>query len=185
MDNSDQDIPSPLPPEMRSSGDLTPRKTEDLMLGIDAVLFLEGGIIRHIAIRTGCLRCQVSVLPGGELLTCIPRGMPELETFLRPAGPAHREAGLDGCPPLCSMPGGQTSRPGLHAGSIGRHTRFHCPRPDHRYISDPDSPPPSREYTDGLLEVVPSLEGMVLRRETLLHSYSIPVFSSLLHLSYF
>lgn len=54
------------------------------------------------------------------------------------------------------------------------------PLPDHRYVSDPDSPLPPREYTEGLLEVVASLEGMVLRRETLLHSYSIPIFSSFL-----
>ncbi|GMP88165.1 hypothetical protein CsSME_00040242 [Camellia sinensis var. sinensis] len=40
--------------------------------------------------------------------------------------------------------------------------------PDHRYVSDPDSPPPPREYTEGLLRVVASLEGMVLRRETML-----------------
>ncbi|XP_028078295.1 uncharacterized protein LOC114280158 [Camellia sinensis] len=38
--------------------------------------------------------------------------------------------------------------------------------PDHRYVSDPDSPPPSREYSDDLLGLVASLEGMVLWRET-------------------
>ncbi|XP_028108485.1 1-aminocyclopropane-1-carboxylate synthase-like [Camellia sinensis] len=43
MGNSDQDMPSLPPPKMWSAGDLTPRKTEDLMLGIDAVLFLEEG----------------------------------------------------------------------------------------------------------------------------------------------
>ncbi|CAL5392530.1 unnamed protein product [Camellia sinensis] len=39
------------------------------------------------------------------------------------------------------------------------------PMPDHRYVSDPDSPPPPREYMDGMLELVASLEGTVLRRE--------------------
>ncbi|KAI7994737.1 hypothetical protein LOK49_LG11G00498 [Camellia lanceoleosa] len=39
------------------------------------------------------------------------------------------------------------------------------PTPGHRYVSDPDSPPPPREYIDQMLGVVASLEGMVLRRE--------------------
>ncbi|XP_028127378.1 uncharacterized protein LOC114323899 [Camellia sinensis] len=42
------------------------------------------------------------------------------------------------------------------------------PRPGHRYVSEPDLPPPPREYMDGLLGVVASLEGMVLWRETML-----------------
>lgn len=43
MGNSEQNIPSLPPPEMRFARDLMPRKTEDLMLGLDAVLFLEEG----------------------------------------------------------------------------------------------------------------------------------------------
>ncbi|KAI8010906.1 Mediator of RNA polymerase II transcription subunit 22b [Camellia lanceoleosa] len=39
------------------------------------------------------------------------------------------------------------------------------PMPDHRYVSDPDSPLPPREYIDEMLGLVASLEGMVLRRE--------------------
>ncbi|KAI8018576.1 hypothetical protein LOK49_LG04G00699 [Camellia lanceoleosa] len=39
----------------------------------------------------------------------------------------------------------------------------------HRYVSDPDSPPPPREYIDQMLGVVASLEGMVLRRGTDVH----------------
>ncbi|XP_028103973.1 uncharacterized protein LOC114303031, partial [Camellia sinensis] len=40
------------------------------------------------------------------------------------------------------------------------------PLPDHRYVRDPDSPPPPVEYVDEILGVMASLEGMVLRRET-------------------
>ncbi|KAI8008733.1 hypothetical protein LOK49_LG07G01000 [Camellia lanceoleosa] len=39
------------------------------------------------------------------------------------------------------------------------------PMPGHRYVNDPDSPPPPREYIDQMLGVVASLEGIVLRRE--------------------
>ncbi|GMP25798.1 hypothetical protein CsSME_00002487 [Camellia sinensis var. sinensis] len=37
--------------------------------------------------------------------------------------------------------------------------------PGHRYVRDPDSPPPPIEYMDQVLEMVASLEGMVLQRE--------------------
>ncbi|XP_028110152.1 uncharacterized protein LOC114308702, partial [Camellia sinensis] len=40
------------------------------------------------------------------------------------------------------------------------------PLPDHRYVRDPDSPPPPVEYVDEMLGVMAALEGMVLRRET-------------------
>ncbi|XP_028091318.1 uncharacterized protein LOC114291659 [Camellia sinensis] len=49
------------------------------------------------------------------------------------------------------------------------------PRLDHRYISDSDSPPPPREYTEELLGVVASLESMVPRRETLLFAAGVSV----------
>ncbi|GMP67898.1 hypothetical protein CsSME_00027723 [Camellia sinensis var. sinensis] len=39
------------------------------------------------------------------------------------------------------------------------------PMLDHRYVIDPDSPPPPREYMEGVIRLVASLEGMVLRRE--------------------
>ncbi|GMP35924.1 hypothetical protein CsSME_00008198 [Camellia sinensis var. sinensis] len=47
--------------------------------------------------------------------------------------------------------------------------------PDHQYVSDPDPPPPPREYTEGLLGVVASLEGMVLWRETMLCASGVQV----------
>ncbi|GMP61509.1 hypothetical protein CsSME_00023947 [Camellia sinensis var. sinensis] len=47
--------------------------------------------------------------------------------------------------------------------------------PDHRYISDPDSPPPHREYIEGLLGVVASLEGIILQRETMLCAFGVQV----------
>ncbi|GMP56679.1 hypothetical protein CsSME_00021078 [Camellia sinensis var. sinensis] len=36
---------------------------------------------------------------------------------------------------------------------------------DHRYVKDPDSPPPPIEYMDEMLGMMAALEGMVLRRE--------------------
>ncbi|GMP71597.1 hypothetical protein CsSME_00029938 [Camellia sinensis var. sinensis] len=39
------------------------------------------------------------------------------------------------------------------------------PMPDHRYVIDPDSAPPPREYMEGVIGLVASLEGMVLWRE--------------------
>ncbi|GMP46439.1 hypothetical protein CsSME_00014599 [Camellia sinensis var. sinensis] len=36
---------------------------------------------------------------------------------------------------------------------------------DHRYVRDPDSPPPPVEYIDEMLELMAALEGMVLRKE--------------------
>ncbi|GMP96422.1 hypothetical protein CsSME_00045079 [Camellia sinensis var. sinensis] len=47
------------------------------------------------------------------------------------------------------------------------------PLPDHRYVRTPDSPPPSIEYVEGLLELMASFEGMILRRETMLSSHGI------------
>ena len=79
--------------------------------------------------------------------------------------------------------------------------------PDHRYVSDPDSPPvcstvfhlshrylgthlfiddlslylqPPREYMEGMLGLVASLEGMVLRREVQLSIIGVPVLFSFL-----
>lgn len=47
--------------------------------------------------------------------------------------------------------------------------------PSHRYVRTPDSPPPSIGYVEGLLEVMASFEGMILRRETMLSSHDIQV----------
>ncbi|KAI8009968.1 Protein MAIN-LIKE 2, partial [Camellia lanceoleosa] len=47
------------------------------------------------------------------------------------------------------------------------------PLPDHRYVRTPDSPPPSIEYVEGLLEVLASFEGMILRRDTMLSFHGI------------
>lgn len=49
------------------------------------------------------------------------------------------------------------------------------PLPDHRYVSAPDSALPPRGYVEGLLEAMALLEGMVLRRETMLYAYDISV----------
>ncbi|XP_028052468.1 uncharacterized protein LOC114256967 [Camellia sinensis] len=162
---------------MRSVGGLTPRKAEDLMLGIDAVLFLEEGdyaTYRHTYLMP----------PLSGVRT------PRRRAADMPSSNRARAGDI----PLTS--GAGTSR----GGTRGMSLTWQCvgwpdlsteltgwqygtpyqiplepPLPDHRYISDPDSPPPPREYIEGLLGVVASLEGMALRRETLLHSYSIPV----------
>ncbi|XP_028105275.1 hyphally-regulated protein-like [Camellia sinensis] len=49
------------------------------------------------------------------------------------------------------------------------------PLPDHRYVRTPGSPPPSVEYVEGLLQVMASFEGIILRREMMLTSHRIPV----------
>ncbi|XP_028066578.1 protein MAIN-LIKE 2-like [Camellia sinensis] len=43
MGNPAQEIPSPPPLDMRSTESLTPREVDDIMLGVDAVLFLKEG----------------------------------------------------------------------------------------------------------------------------------------------
>ncbi|GMP37948.1 hypothetical protein CsSME_00009403 [Camellia sinensis var. sinensis] len=48
------------------------------------------------------------------------------------------------------------------------------PLPDHRYVRTPGSPPPSVEYVEGLLQVMASFEGIILRREMMLTSHRIP-----------
>ncbi|GMP41590.1 hypothetical protein CsSME_00011636 [Camellia sinensis var. sinensis] len=52
--------------------------------------------------------------------------------------------------------------------------------PDHRYVRAFDSASPSTGYVEGLLEAMASLEFLVLRRETMLHSHGISVLSSFL-----
>ncbi|GMP44788.1 hypothetical protein CsSME_00013568 [Camellia sinensis var. sinensis] len=49
------------------------------------------------------------------------------------------------------------------------------PAAGHRYIRAPDAPPASPGYTEDLLELLATFEGMILRREALLGFHSIQV----------
>ncbi|GMP65583.1 hypothetical protein CsSME_00026314 [Camellia sinensis var. sinensis] len=138
MGNPTQEISSTPPLDMRSTESLTLREVDDVMLGVDAVLFLEEGeyaTYRHTYLMAGTSRGGARGIPP----TCQYVGWPDLPTELT---------------------GWQygTSYP----------IPLEPPLLDHRYISDPDSPPPPREDTEGLLGVVASLESMVLWREMLL-----------------
>ncbi|XP_028076414.1 uncharacterized protein LOC114278545 [Camellia sinensis] len=49
------------------------------------------------------------------------------------------------------------------------------PLAGHRYVRALDAPPASTEYVEGLLEMLASLEGMILRRESILSFHGIEV----------
>ncbi|KAI7979696.1 Protein MAIN-LIKE 2, partial [Camellia lanceoleosa] len=144
MGNPAQEIPSAPPLDMRSTESLTPREVDDLMLGVDVVLFLEKGeyaTYRH----TNLIKADTS--RGGA------REMPSTCQYAR-------------------WPDLLTDLTGWQYGT-SYSIPLEPPLPDHRYVSDPNSPPPPREYNEGLLGVVASLESMVLRREMLLYAYGI------------
>ncbi|XP_028095556.1 uncharacterized protein LOC114295518 [Camellia sinensis] len=170
MGHPDQDIPSVPPEDMRSTEGLTPQEVEVTMLGNDVILFLEEreyATYRHTYL------------------------MPPL-TGVRP--PTRRAAGASSSSQVRVADTLSTSKAGTSRGGAGQipptYQHAGCPDipieltgwrygtsypiplepplSDHRYVRDPNSPPPPSEYMDGLLEVVASLEGMVLQREMLL-----------------
>ncbi|GMP43768.1 hypothetical protein CsSME_00013005 [Camellia sinensis var. sinensis] len=165
-----QSVPAAPLVDMWSTEGLTPQDVESAMLGTDVLLHLEEG--EYATYRHTYL---MPPLTGVRTPTRSSAGMPSssrsraadvLSTSR--AGTLRGGAGL--VPPIpptyhhARWPDILTELTGWRYGTSYPIPIEH-PIADHRYVSDPDSPPPPREYMEGMLGLVASLEGMVLRRE--------------------
>lgn len=171
----DQGIPSAPPDDMRSTEGLTPREVEELMLGTDAVLLLEEGdyvTYCHIYLMpplTGV--CAPTRRATGMPSSSQVRAADTLSTS-RAGTSRSRAREIPTTYQYAWWPDLPTELTGWQYGT-SYPIPLEPPLPDHRYVSDPDSPPPPKEYTERLLGVMASLEGMVLRRETQLFIASV------------
>ncbi|XP_028116699.1 uncharacterized protein LOC114314425 isoform X2 [Camellia sinensis] len=176
MGNPTQDIPSAPSLDIRSTESLTPWEVDDLMLGSDIIFFLEEEYVTY------CHTYLMPPLTGVRTPTRRVADMPSSSRARAADVPSTSRAGTSrggarGIPPTCHYAGWPDLSTKLTGWQYG--TSYSIPleplMPDHRYINDPDSPPPPREYTEGLLRVVASLESMVLPRETLLYASGVRV----------
>ncbi|KAF5933594.1 hypothetical protein HYC85_029765 [Camellia sinensis] len=159
---------------MRIADRLSSRDVVNAMLGTDALLHLEEGdytTYRHIYL--------MPPLTGARTPTMRPAGMPSLSQARARAVDAHstsragtsRDGGglVPSIPPTYPHPGWPDMPTELMGWQYGTTSPIPIPieppMPGHRYVRDPDSPPPPVEYMDQVLDMVASLEGMVLRRE--------------------
>ncbi|CAL5365445.1 unnamed protein product [Camellia sinensis] len=171
MGYPEQSVPVAPLDDMRSTEGLTPQEVDLPMLGTDVVLHLEKG--EYATYRHTYL---MPPLTGVRTPTWRATGMPSSNRARAADIPSTSRAG--------TSRGGARLVPPIpptyqHVGWPGLPTELtrwryepsylipiKPPMPNHRYVSDPDSQSPPREYTEGLLGLVASLEGMVLRRET-------------------
>ncbi|XP_028088116.1 uncharacterized protein LOC114288723 [Camellia sinensis] len=177
MGNPDQGIPSAPPEDMQFTERLTPREVEELMLGTVAVLLLEEGdyaTYRHTYLMP----------PLTGVYTPMRRdaGMPSSSQVRAADTPSTSRAGTSRSGareiPLTYQYAGWPDLPAELTGWRYRASYpipLEPPLPDHRYVSDPNSPLPPRGYNEGLLGVVASLERMVLQRETQLFIIGVSV----------
>ncbi|GMP73882.1 hypothetical protein CsSME_00031481 [Camellia sinensis var. sinensis] len=167
-----QDPSSAPPVDMWTADMLFSQDVVNAMLGTDALLHLEEGdytTYRHIYL--------MPPLTGARTPTMRPAGMPSSSQAQARAAvaPSTSRAGTsrDGgglvppIPPTYPHPGWPDMPAELTGWRYGTSYTIPIepPMPDHRYVIDPDSPPPPREYMKGVIGLVASLEGMVLRRE--------------------
>ncbi|KAL7212351.1 hypothetical protein ACSBR2_015103 [Camellia fascicularis] len=165
-----QDLPSAPPDDMRTADRLTPQEAVSVMLGTDAVLHLEEGeyaTYRHTYLMPS--------LTGVHSPTRRSAGMPSSSRARTADIPSTSRASTSRgggglVPPIplthfhARWPEIPTELTGWRYGTSYPIPK-EPPRPDHRFVRDPDSPPPPIEYMDEMLGLVASLEGMVLRRE--------------------
>ncbi|XP_028080507.1 uncharacterized protein LOC114282074 [Camellia sinensis] len=187
MGYPEQSVPAAPPVDMRSTEGLTPQDVESAMLGTDVLLHLKEG--EYATYRHTYL---MPPLAGVRTPTRRPAGMPSLSRARAADIPSTSKAytsrgGAGLVPPIpptyhqAIWPAIPTELAGWRYGT-SYPIPIEPPMPDHRYVNDPDSPPPTREYTEGLLGLVASLEGMVLRRETQLSIVGVPSTSDTPHL---
>ncbi|XP_028097964.1 uncharacterized protein LOC114297674 [Camellia sinensis] len=167
----EQSVPSAPPDDMRSAERLTSEEVDVAMLGTDAALHTKEGeyvTYRHtylmpplMGVRTPTRRAAGASSSARARATDVPSSN-RADTSrsgarqIPPIPPTYQHAEWPDLP--TELTGWRYKSP--------YPIPIEPPMPDHRYVSDPDSPPPPREYSDDLLGLVASLEGMVLRRET-------------------
>ncbi|GMP61367.1 hypothetical protein CsSME_00023862 [Camellia sinensis var. sinensis] len=170
MGYPEQSVPATPPVDMRFTGRLTPQKVASAMLGTDVLLHLEEGdyaTYRHTYLMPPLTGVRTSTRRSAGMPSSSRPRAADVPSTSR-AGTSRGGAGL--VPPIpptyhhAGWPDFLTELTGWRYGT-SYPIPIEPPMPDHRYVSDPDSPPPPREYMEGVLGLVASLEGMVLRRE--------------------
>ncbi|XP_028075857.1 uncharacterized protein LOC114278068 [Camellia sinensis] len=171
MGYPEQSVPAAPPVNIRSTEGLTPQDVESAMLGTDVLMHLEEGeyaTYRHTYLMPPLTGVRTPMRRSASMPSSSRARAADVPSTSR-AGTSRGGAGR--VPPIpltyhqvewLDIP---TKLTGWRYGT-SYPIPIEPPMPDHRYVSDPDSPPPTREYTEGLLRLVASLEGMVLRRET-------------------
>ncbi|KAI8027155.1 Protein MAINTENANCE OF MERISTEMS, partial [Camellia lanceoleosa] len=164
-----KDPPSAPPVEMRIADRLSSRDIVNAMLGTDALLHLEEGdyaTYRHIylmppltGVRTPTMR------PAGMTSSSQAQARAADAPSTSRAGTSRGGGGLvPSIPPTYHHPGWPDMPTELMGWQYGTTSPIPIPieppMPGHRYVRDPDSPPPPVEYMDQVLEMVASLEGM-------------------------
>ncbi|GMQ10558.1 hypothetical protein CsSME_00053509 [Camellia sinensis var. sinensis] len=135
-----QDPPAAPPVSMRTADRLSHQEVVGAMLGSDALLHLEEGdyaTYRHTYLMPPLTGVRT----------------PMTRSTGTPSSSQARARAADA--PSTSRYGTTSSTP----------IPLEPPMPGDRYAIDPDSPLPPREYVEEVIELVASLEGMVLRRE--------------------
>ncbi|GMP98825.1 hypothetical protein CsSME_00046560 [Camellia sinensis var. sinensis] len=149
---------------------LPPQGVVDARLGTDVLLHLEQGeyaTYRHTYLMPS--------LTGVHTPTRRPAGMPPSSRARAADVPSTSRAGISRgggglvppIPPTHHHLGWPDMPTELTRWRFGTpySIPIEPPMSDHRYVRDPDSPPPLVEYMDKMLGMMAALEGMVLRRE--------------------
>ncbi|GMP90604.1 hypothetical protein CsSME_00041652 [Camellia sinensis var. sinensis] len=169
-----QDPPAAPPADMRIADVLISRDVVNAMLGTDALLYIEEGdyaTYRHTYLMPPLTGVRTPMMRSA--------GMPSSSQARARAAdaPSTSRAGtsrgggrsVPPIPPTLPHPGWPDMPTELMGWQYGTTSPISIPieppMPGHRYVIDPDSPPPPREYMEEVIGLVASLEGMVLRRE--------------------
>ncbi|KAL7193469.1 hypothetical protein ACSBR2_025140 [Camellia fascicularis] len=167
-----QDPPAAPPAGMRTTDRLSSQEVVSAMLGTDALLHLEEGdyaTYRHIylmppltGVRTPSLR-PVSAPSSSHAQT----RAADVPSTSRAGTSRGGDRPVPPIPPTLHHPGWPDMPTELTSWRFGvpYQVPLEPPLPGHRYVRDPDSPPPPVEYVDEMLGVMAAFEGMILRRE--------------------
>ncbi|CAL5404346.1 unnamed protein product [Camellia sinensis] len=172
-----QEIPSPPPLDMRSTESLTSQEVSDLMQGVDAVLFHKEGkytTYLHTYLMPPLTGVHTPMRRAADIPSSSRTRAINIPSTSRASTSRGKTRGMPFTWQCAGWPDPPTELTGWRYGTPYQIS-LEPPLPDHRYVSAPDSALPPRGYVEGLLEAMASLEGMVLRRETMLYAYDISV----------
>ncbi|KAL7234326.1 hypothetical protein ACSBR1_017845 [Camellia fascicularis] len=166
-----QDPPAVPPATMRTTDRLSIQEVITDMQGTDALLHLMEGdyaTYRRIYLMPPLTRVRTPPLRSTDASSSSRARATDIPSSSRASAPRGRGSSIPPIPPsLYHHPGWPDMPTELTSWQFGTPypVSLEPPLPDHRYVSNPDSPPPTREYTDELLGMLATFEGMILRRE--------------------
>ncbi|KAI8024241.1 hypothetical protein LOK49_LG03G02756, partial [Camellia lanceoleosa] len=165
-----QDPPAAPPATMWTADRLSTQEVVSAMQGTDALLHLTDGdyaTYRHTYL--------MPPLTGARTPSLRPVDVPSLSQARATDIPSSSRAGtsrggggsIPPIPPTLHHPGWPDMPTELTSWRFGTpyQVSLKPSLPDHRYVRDPDSPPPPVEYMDEMLGMLATFEGMILRRE--------------------